>query len=74
MQTPNAENAENAADWLSLTLYNKALQRPQRSILGNGQNTVMGGVLFWKSELTEFCAKLSEFYEKLAEFALSHEQ
>ena len=36
--------------------------------LENGRNTA-STVLFRKRELTEFCAKLAEFYEKLGEFA-----
>ena len=39
--------------------------------MGNGRNTV-SRLLFRKGELTEFCAKLGEFWEKLGEFALAH--
>ena len=39
----------------------------------NGRNTV-SRVLFRKRELTEFCGKLGEFWEKLGEFALAREK
>ena len=39
--------------------------------IGNGRNTV-SRVLFQRRELTEFYGKLSEFCEKLGEFALAH--
>ena len=45
------------------------LTKPLRR-LGNGRNTV-SRVLFRKRELTEFCGKLGEFWEKLGEFALA---
>ena len=39
--------------------------------VGNRRNTV-SRVLFGKRELTEFCGKLCEFFEKLTEFTLAH--
>ena len=44
-----------------------------KAFLGNGRNTV-SRALFRKRELTEFFAKLVEFYKKLGEFALAHKQ
>ena len=42
-----------------------------KCLLGNGRNTV-SRVLFRKKKLTEFCAELGEFWEKLGEFALAY--
>ena len=39
--------------------------------IGHGRKTV-SRVLFRKRGLTEFCAKLGEFHEKLGEFAVTH--
>ena len=68
---PGESSAPASSSSLASTSSHPCLLQ-EKPMIGNGRNTV-SRALFRKRELTEFCSKLGEFWEKkLDEFALAH--